>query len=228
MANQNKQNLISSRRELQKLALNESATSMDRLDELLAGCFALQKLYGREVANTGTVIGLFQSMLAKYPAEKVIRAFEIWLEKSQEFPTPADIIGLIKRNGNPPLSKEMFIAISKKDGEDRTPDDWQYLRDYDAEQRGEAWDDADEQKQQNLQAENTLLRQQIKKMEDDYRVLADTLSEVKMAKGIEKPPLSILEKAQRTIDAMKAAGAKDEDIKTFADEYGADLPARTG
>lgn len=105
---------------------------------MLGGCFALQKLYGKGVENTKVVIQLFHQILDNQPADKVIKAFEVWLERSQEFPTPADIIGLIKRNGKPPYDKARYIAIQKKYGDERTSAEWQYLQEYEAEQQ-EDW-----------------------------------------------------------------------------------------
>ena len=100
---------------------------------MLGGCFALQKLYGRSVENTKGIIQIFHRLLSDYPAEKVIKAFEKWIERSQEFPTPADIIGLIKRNGKPPYERSRYIAIMKKDGLERSREEWDYVRAYEAE-----------------------------------------------------------------------------------------------
>ncbi len=180
----------------------------------------VQKIYGRQPENIEVINRLFHSILGKFSSEKVIRAFEIWLEKSQEFPTPADIVGIIKRNGKPPLSREIYIAISKKDGADRTKDDWQYLRDYEAEQNGEAWGLPDEQKESVTLQENIRLRQQLKKIQDDYREISALLS-VERNKKTEIPIISQQDKIQRTIDAMRNNGAPEEDIQAFRESMAA-------
>lgn len=187
---------------------------------------ALQKLYGRDVANTATVIELFHKILGKYPAEKVIRAFEIWLERSQEFPTPADIIGLIKRNGKPPLSKERYISISKKDGEDRTRDDWQYLREYEAEQDEESMGSDYEEplKQRSMVDENLRLRKEVEKLTTEVERLGAIIHEERKQRGTEKPTVSESDKILRTIETMKATGAKQEDIAAFATQHGVETP----
>lgn len=219
---QNQQNLISSPKASQTLALHESEQSRDRLDELLGGCFALQKLYGREVANTGTVIALFQKILCQYPAEKVIRAFEIWLERSQEFPTPADIINLIKRNGRPPLSKERYIAISKKDGADRTREDWQYLRDYEADQDKEDFGSqfVDETKESATVSENIRLRTELRELRAEYGRIGELLRQERQKTNSPAPELTLNDKVQRTVEFMRESGSPQADIDLFLEQYG--------
>lgn len=203
--------------------LSESKPHQNKLDEMLVACLTLQKLYGRDVANTETVIELFQKIMGKYPADKVIRAFEIWMERSQEFPTPSDIVNLIKRNGRPPLSKERYIAISKKDGEDRTQDDWQYMREYDKEQDTEEMGSeyVDETKESATLQENIRLRTEVRELKAEYARLADMLREERKHKALPKPEISLVDKVQRTIEMMRTEGAAQEDIDEFLRQYGA-------
>lgn len=202
--------------------LSDCKRSQDRLDELLAGCFTLQKMYGRAPDSMETVTSLFHTLLGKYPAGKVIRSFEAWLERSQEFPTPADIIGFIKRNGKPPLSREMYIGISKKEAEDRTAADWQYMRDYDAGQRGDEWDSeyVDEKKNNATLEENIRLRQKVKDLESENRRAWDEVKKERQASGITVVVDEAGDKVQRTIEAMKAMGANPADIREFAEQQG--------
>ena len=218
---QNQQNLISSPKESQRLALKDEPKSKDKLDELLGTCLALQKLYGRDVANSDTIIELFQRMMGKYEAGKVIHAFETWMERSQEFPTPSDIIGLIKRAGRPPLSESMFVQISKKDGEDRTPDDWQYLRDYQAFMNDGWQDDPDPVKQAVIVEENNRLRQEIHQLRAECTRAweAARTAEARAAKAfLQNPPPvpSRSDKVAATIATMKADGVPQEIINEFA------------
>lgn len=216
MENQSKQNLTSLPKESQKLALSESKESRDKLDEILGACLALQKLYGRDVANAGTIIDLFQRMMGKYPADKVINAFEVWMERSQEFPTPADIVSLVKRNGKPPLRESDIIAIRKKDGADRMPDEWAMLREWDA-QAQDGWaDDVDPQKQDALLQENIRLRQKIEMLEQ---------RETQRGETARKPfapqtQLSQAEKIKITVMHMRASGAPESDIEEFCQSQG--------
>lgn len=177
-------------------------------------------MYGRDIANAETVTELFHAMLGQYPAAQVLKAFELWLQRSQEFPTPADIIGIIKRKGKPPLSKEMFIAISKKSGEDRTKDDWQYLRDYEAELTESVDDFGDATKDAATLQENIRLRQQVMEQKNEIHRLNELLHMERMRKGIEPPKPSVHEQVTRTIETMKREGAKQEDIDAFAQSFG--------
>lgn len=214
------QNLNLQPKASQGLQLSESKESKSQLDRYLLGCFSVQKLYGRDIANAETVTELFHAMLGQYPAAQVLKAFELWLQRSQEFPTPADIIGIIKRKGKPPLSKEMFIAISKKSGEDRTKDDWQYLRDYEAELTESVDDFGDATKDAATLQENIRLRQQVMEQKNEIHRLNELLHMERMRKGIEPPKPSVHEQVTRTIETMKREGAKQEDIDAFAQSFG--------
>ncbi len=203
-------------RESKALALSESVKHQEKLDELIGVSLALQKLYGRDVANSGHVINLFQRILAKYPADRAIKAFELWLERSQEFPTPADIIGLIKRNGRPPIKESDVIAVRKKYGADRSSDDWQLLREWDK-QQNEEWggDYEDNVKDTATEQENIKLRQKLKEMEFQLVAVNESLKSLRVEKGVAKPEYTKEEKVRRTIEAMRSEGAKQEDIEDF-------------
>lgn len=192
-------------------ALSESSEFQDKVDSLLAGCFSLQKLYGRKAESAEQVAAInamFHSLLGKYPGEKVIRALETWLERSQEFPTPADIINLIRRNGRPPLKESDIIAIRKKDGQDRTSEEWGLLKDWENQQM-QGWPEDDgEEKQKYLLQENQKLREQNIELKRKVSELSISLKNVMVAKRM-APPGDAL---QRTIDHMKATGAPQEDI----------------
>jgi len=183
----------------------------------------LQKLYGRDVANSGTIIDLFQRMMGKYPADKVIRAFEIWMERSQEFPTPADIISLIKRNGKPPLKESDIIAIRKKDGQDRTPDDWKKLHEWENEQKGGGESDNDAQARVHTdRVENTRLRLRVAELEAKnakaWGIVKNMRSITPVAKISPSAPED--DKIQRTISHLIAAGVPENIINEFKEEAG--------
>jgi hypothetical protein len=202
-------------------ALRENRAAQDRLDGLIAGCFVIQKLYGRQPENIEVINQTFHSVLGKYPSDAVMRSFELWLERSQEFPTPADIVGLIKRNGKPPLSQAMYVAIQKKSGEDRTPADWQYLREYESQQREEFDGPRDARYADEVNQENQRLRVELKELRAEYDRLARLLREAQPVKGLEPRVPTAEEKVRATIAAMRAAGASEDDVEQFAREHGA-------
>ncbi len=72
------------------------------------------KTYGKEPESLDSIIEGFDCDLAGYPAEKSLLAIKTHSQRSQEFPTTADIIGLIRRNGRPPLTEAQFVAINRK------------------------------------------------------------------------------------------------------------------
>jgi len=224
MENQ-KQNLTLSPKESQKLALRESPEHGKKLDSLIAGCLTLQKLYGRDLGDAGTVINLFHQLLGKYPGAKVISAFEVWLERGQEFPTPADIINLIKRNGRPPLKESDVIAVRRKDGEDRTKADWDLLREWDAQQREGFEEDFSEEKQASLIQDNARMRVEIINLKAEIERLGVLVNKLRFerneSQSLASPMMADKQtKIQRTIDFMRQTNTPESDIKQFALEQG--------
>lgn len=147
-------------------------------------------MYGRQPENIEVINQVFHNLLGKYPSGSVLKAFEIWMIRNQEFPTPADIVGLIKRKGKAPLSKEVYIAASKKDPEHRSSSDWAYLREYEAEMQESEWgveEGFDEpQKTYAYIAENRALRTQITEMQKDYDLLAEVLHKERRARDTDQ------------------------------------------
>lgn len=77
-----------------------------------------------------SVTRLFQMTLSDFSIEEIKKAFIFYMQHNNEMPTPADIYTIIKRGGKPPLDKSVYIRISKKSGEERTQEEWQYLDEY--------------------------------------------------------------------------------------------------
>jgi hypothetical protein len=202
------------------LPLNDDREGRQRLASELYRRFHAMKTYGKEPESLDSIIEVFNTDLASFPAAKILKAMSTHAQRSQEFPTVADIVSLIRRNGKPPLSESAYIAIQKKAGEDRTPDDWQYLRDYEADQRGGWQDEPDQRKQDDLLAENTRLRQEVAQLRVETHRLNNLLQAERLSKGIEKPKLSEEDKVNRTIAIMRADGAAEADIAAFAAQYG--------
>jgi hypothetical protein len=183
--------------------------------------FHAMKTYGKEPESLDSITEVFISDLAEFPAEKVMQAIKTHCQRSDEFFTVADIAGLIKRNGKPPLSKERYIAIQKKDGADRTSEDWQYLRDYESEQDdGWAGDSRDDEKISNLRMDNERLRKRVSELENEAAKAWNEVKKLRLSLGIEKPAIDVLDKAKRTLETMKATGASQEQIDEFSKQYG--------
>jgi hypothetical protein len=101
-----------------------------KLSNLLAQCFDIFPLYGREPEAVQNIRAAFALTLADQPIDKIEAAFRYHLKHYREFPVPADILHIVLRGNKPPFDKAVYVNVSKKPGEDRTPEDWQYLREY--------------------------------------------------------------------------------------------------
>lgn len=178
------------------------------------------KTYGKEPESLRSIIAVFARDLADYPIGTVLKAISTHAQRSQEFPTTADIVGLIKRNGKPPFSQAMYVSIQKKDGEHRTPDDWKYLREYEAAQCEEFDGPRNTRYTEEVHQENQRLRAELTNLRKENKRLADLLQEARVAKGFEPPVPTAEEKVRATIAAMRQAGAPEADIDEFAREHG--------
>ena len=184
--------------------------------------FHAMKTYGKEPESLGSITRVMLNDLADFPPEQIIAAFRTHAQRSSEFPTTYDLIGLIRRNGRPPLRESDVIAIRKKAGEDRTPDEWGMLREWDREQT-DGWhvpsdpakSAADSGELRRLRQENITLKAEIKR-------LGGLLHEVRQANGLERPSIPMQEKVLNTIRAMRAGNASIEDIEAFSSANGMD------
>ncbi len=172
------------------------------------------KTWGKEPESLEGIIRTFSRDLAEYPAEKILKAISTHARRSQEFPTTADIDGMIKRNGRPPLRESDIIAIRKKSGEDRSAAEWQMLRDWEMQQQT-GWDDyqPDPTRAERHREENNRLREEIDALKAENRRLAGLLADAKR-----QPPESKITqdvRIQNTINWMKETGASQYEIDQF-------------
>lgn len=70
-------------------------TDKAKLAVVLGRIFDVQKLYGKNVGQLGSMVELFSWVLAAYPAEKVINGIGAYLRAKSDLPTPADIKQII-------------------------------------------------------------------------------------------------------------------------------------
>lgn len=101
-----------------------------RLGNLLASCFDIFPLYGREPEAAANVVRAFHITLADFGIEQITQAFRFHLRTSKEFPLPADIANIIQRGNKPPFERSVYVSMTKKHPEDRTSEEWAYIRDY--------------------------------------------------------------------------------------------------
>lgn len=96
------------------LTLTNDREGRKQLAEIVAQCFDGLKLYGREPEQLANAVKLFDLALGAFSVEQVRAGFVAHLQRSSEMPTPADIVGYIRRKGRPPLDKAMYTALIQK------------------------------------------------------------------------------------------------------------------
>ena len=102
------------------------------LETMLFQCFQSLKLYGKEPEAFEGTVAMFQMILADYPIQKIREAFKFYLKTHNEMPAPADIANIIARGNKPPLDRVVYVSISKKQPEDRSHEEWEYMREFEA------------------------------------------------------------------------------------------------
>ena len=97
---------------------------------MIMQCFQTLKTYGKEPEQIESIIPMFNMVLGDFTFQQIESAFAFYLKHNTEMPAPADIANIITRGNKPPFEKSIYIAIGKKHPEERTSEDWQYMRDY--------------------------------------------------------------------------------------------------
>jgi len=106
-----------------------------KLGVMLNACFQSQKIYGKEPESIKGSIQVFNMVLGDCTYEDIRKAFGIFLSRSSEMPTPADIAQLIRYEGKQPITESMYIAANAKDAYTRDHDDWETIKLYEEQQR---------------------------------------------------------------------------------------------
>ena len=114
------------------LTLRDDNDGQKVLAVMLHQCFQTLRIYGKEPEVLESVVAMFRLVLADYPMEKIIDGFGVWLKRSNEMPAPADIANIIERGGKPPFECAVYVNLSRKPAEQRTSEEWAYMRDYEA------------------------------------------------------------------------------------------------
>ena len=112
------------------LSLRSDSEGQKALAVMLQQCFQTLRVYGKEPEALESVIAMFRLVLADYSVEKITGAFRLWLKRSNEMPAPADIANIIERGGKPPFERAVYVSLSRKPPEQRTSDEWEYMREY--------------------------------------------------------------------------------------------------
>lgn len=98
----------------------------------LGACLVVQRTYGKQGSDIGTMTKVFCAALAQYEPQQVMDALKQWLTISPEFPTPADIKQLI--DPAPVWMPTLFqeLVDKKKRGDILTFREEEYLKGFKA------------------------------------------------------------------------------------------------
>lgn len=109
--------------------------STKQLASALGACLLVQRTYGKQGNDIDKIAQVFARVLAGYSPEATIAAIKKWLQESPEFPTPSDIIKILKANpDNATMKKNKYTRLKtlQDNGQYLNPDEIQFLRGYDA------------------------------------------------------------------------------------------------
>lgn len=197
------------------LVLRDDTEGQKALAVELYDRFHAMKTFGKEPESLESITRIFKKDLWRFTAEEILEAISTHSQRSQEFPTVADITGLIKRKGKPPIRESDIIAIRKKDGEFRTRAEWDMLRLWDAQQQ-EGWDsDGDEERINASLQENIRLRKELATAKNEIFRLNEMLRLERLRNDQPITSNKPVNKIERTVQAMKEYGAKQSDIDVF-------------
>ena len=186
---------------------------------MIYGSFEALNLYGKKPESLKAVSKLFQQILGDHCVGDIQKAFDIWMKRESQFPTPADIYGLIERDGKPPLCKAMYVNIGKKDAYHRTSADWEYIKEYESYQRtGDSSNTLAKVGIENdyLRKANNNLKDQITKLKTQNDIYCQKIATLeKKEYEVKTEPVN---KMNRTVQYMRESGSSDEDIQKFIDE----------
>lgn len=111
-------------------SLKDDREGKTRLNEVILMAFDALKTYGKEPEQLDSVKKLMHFALADYNIQQVREAFAYYFKHNSEFPAPADIVQIIERGNKPPFDRAVYTSISKKRADERSSEEWKYMRDY--------------------------------------------------------------------------------------------------
>jgi len=203
-----------------QLTLADSPEAQQNLALALFEGFSALNIYGKKAVDIESITRAFATVLADDDPDDVMVALGLWMRRENKFPTPADIAGLIERGGKPPFSESMFVEINKKDPENRTKADWQYIQEFKA-YRNQGADIGS--KYMEIRKDNDILKLKVRFLEKDNRKLFGQIDmlEVELAEMMEvkpEPKTEAVSKVQATIDYMRDQGCSEADVAAFRNE----------
>ena len=103
------------------------------LKETLIMLFDGMALYGKKPEQLTNTIRLFKFALADYTNDQIQNAFQIYIKRNKEFPSPADIVNII----DPPkiLDRDVYKELCRRrsNGEFMLERETKYIKEYENE-----------------------------------------------------------------------------------------------
>ena len=97
---------------------------------MILWCYDSLKVYGKEPEQLDHLNKMFHFVLADYTLDQIKDAFKFYLKRYNEMPAPADIANIIERGGKAPLDRAVYVSLTKKRADERTSEEWAYIREY--------------------------------------------------------------------------------------------------
>lgn len=118
------------------LLLREDGHGKDQLIETLRFCWNTLHRYGKTSDDFEGIVKTYLSFLGGYPTQDVVSAFDKYIRHRREFPTPADIMGIIEgrvqRDG-----AYTRLCRQIQEGAFVTDDEYAYMRRYEGQVRND-------------------------------------------------------------------------------------------
>jgi hypothetical protein len=112
------------------ILLREDGHGRDDLIETLRFCWNTLHRYGKTADDFNGVVKTYLSFLGRYPTRAVAAAFDKYIRHRREFPTPADIIGIIEDRVKRDGAYYVRLCRERQEGAFLTDDELAYMRRY--------------------------------------------------------------------------------------------------
>ena len=123
---------------------NKTNQEVDMLTVIIAECMRTMNTYGRKAEDLPNIVGTFCFVLDDCNITQIMDAFRQWMQRSKDFPAPADIRAIIFPS-KPEISLGEYLQAcdyQKRNGFPLYSDAYVLKKEYEAQQleKREGWD----------------------------------------------------------------------------------------
>lgn len=201
----------------ERLPLRENPSKQAEVDNLLQAAAMSQNLYGRDPQSLAASTFVFHQVLGDYPADLVELAIKRWIQREQQYPTPADIDGMIRRNGKPVVERATAAAIYRQPRDTWTAEQESIIGRFEAQQDDDNLGYIPEQRKADLEESNIIreMKKEIANLKSENIRLQALLRESRQQNALPSPKLAIQQRIENTVANMRASGASQGHITEF-------------